>query len=55
MAKLKELGRTTPVIVAGTPEDTEKLAAAGVADFVHMRSNPVEVLTKWQERMGIKS
>jgi methylmalonyl-CoA mutase len=55
MAKLKELGRTTPVIVAGTPEDAEKLAAAGVADFVHMRSNPVESLTKWQERMGIKS
>jgi methylmalonyl-CoA mutase len=55
MAKLKELGRTTPVIVAGTPEDAEELAAAGVADFVHVRSNPVEVLTKWQERMGIKS
>jgi methylmalonyl-CoA mutase len=55
MAKLKELGRTTPVIVAGTPEDAEKLAAKGVADFVHVRSNPVEVLTKWQERMGIKS
>jgi methylmalonyl-CoA mutase len=55
MAKLKELGRTTPVIVAGNPEDAEKLAAAGVADFVHVRSNPVEVLTKWQERMGIKS
>ena len=55
MAKLKELGRTTPVIVAGTPEDAEKLAAAGVAAFVHVRSNPVEVLTKWQERMGIKS
>jgi len=55
MAKLKELGRTTPVIVAGTPEDAEKLAAAGVAAFVHVRSNPVEVLTKWQELMGIKS
>jgi methylmalonyl-CoA mutase len=55
MAKLKELGRTTPVIVTGTPEDSEKLAATGVSDFVHVRSNPVEVLTKWQERMGIKS
>jgi methylmalonyl-CoA mutase len=55
MAKLKELGRTTPVIVAGTPEDAEGLAATGVADFVHVRSNPMEVLTKWQERMGIKS
>jgi methylmalonyl-CoA mutase len=55
LAKLKELGRTTPVIVAGTPEDAEELAAMGIADFVHVRSNPVEVLTKWQERMGIKS
>ncbi len=55
MAKLKELGRTTPVIVAGNPEDAEKLAEAGIADFVHVRSNPVEVLAKWQERLGIKS
>ena len=55
MAKLKELVRTTPVIVAGNPEDAETLVAAGVADFVHLRSNPVEVLTKWQEWMGIKS
>jgi methylmalonyl-CoA mutase len=55
IAKLKELGRTTPVIVTGVPEDAEKLAVAGVADFVHVRSNPVEMLTKWQERMGIKS
>ncbi len=55
MPKLRELRPTTPVIVAGTPEDAEQLAAAGIADFVHVRSNPVEVLTKWQERMGIKS
>ena len=55
IAKLKELGRTAPVIVTGTPENVEQLAAAGIADFVHVRSNPVEMLTKWQERMGIKS
>jgi methylmalonyl-CoA mutase len=54
MAKLKEAGKATPVIIAGNPEDAEKLAVAGVADFVHARSNPVEVLTKWQERLGIK-
>jgi methylmalonyl-CoA mutase len=54
MPKLKALGRTTPVMVAGLPEDAEHLAAAGIADFVHARSNPVEVLTKWQERLGIK-
>ena len=54
MPKLKALGRKTPVIVAGNPENAEQLAAAGIADFVHMRSNPVEVLTKWQQRLGIK-
>jgi methylmalonyl-CoA mutase len=54
MPRLQALGRTTPVMVAGNPEDAEQLKAAGIADFVHMRSNPVEVLTKWQERLGIK-
>jgi methylmalonyl-CoA mutase len=55
MPRLKVLGRSTPVLVAGNPENAATLAAAGVADFVHARSNPLEVLTKWQERLGIKS
>ncbi|HEY1805660.1 MAG TPA: methylmalonyl-CoA mutase family protein [Terracidiphilus sp.] len=50
---LKAAGRTTPVFVAGNPEDAASLAAAGVADFVHARSNPVEVVAKWQERLGM--
>jgi methylmalonyl-CoA mutase len=54
MPRLQALGRTTPVIVAGNPEAAEQLKATGIADFVNMRSNPVEVLTKWQERLGIK-
>ena len=54
MPKLKELGRETPVIVAGNPENAEQLAAAGIADFVHVRSNAVELLTKWQKRLGIR-
>jgi methylmalonyl-CoA mutase len=54
MPRLKTMGSTTPVIVAGNPEDAAALAAAGIADFVHARSNPVEVLTKWQERLGIR-
>jgi methylmalonyl-CoA mutase len=53
--RIAAAGRKTPVIVAGNPEDAAALAAAGVADFVHARSNPVEVLTKWQERLGIES
>ncbi len=51
--KLKAMKRKTPVIVAGNPEDAAMLAVAGVSDFVHARSNPVEVLTKWQGRLGI--
>ena len=53
--RLKALGRTTPVIVAGNPESAESLRVAGVADFIHVRSNPVEVLTNWQQQLGIKA
>ncbi len=54
MPRLKALGRKTPVIVAGNPENAEQFRAAGIAEFVHMGSNPLEVLTKWQQRLGIK-
>jgi methylmalonyl-CoA mutase len=51
---LKALGRETPVIVAGNPENADEIAAAGIADFIHTGSKPLEVLTKWQERFGIE-
>jgi methylmalonyl-CoA mutase len=51
---LKTLGRETQVIVAGNPDSAEQLRAVGVADFIHIRSNPIEVLTSWQQRLGIK-
>jgi methylmalonyl-CoA mutase len=54
IATLKALGRKTPVIVAGNPDSVEQLQAAGVADFVHMRCNLIDVLAKWQQRLGIK-
>jgi methylmalonyl-CoA mutase len=54
LAKLKSLKRETPVIIAGNPDSAEQLQAAGVADFVHLRSNPIEFLAKWQQRLGIK-
>lgn len=54
IVRLKALGRKTPVIVTGNPDSTELLRAAGVADFVHIRSNPIEVLTHWQQQLGIK-
>jgi methylmalonyl-CoA mutase len=55
MPKLNALGRSTPVIIAGNPENAEELKAAGVADFVHVRSNPLEVLTKWQKQLGVEN
>jgi methylmalonyl-CoA mutase len=54
MPKLGAAGRTTPVIVAGNPENAEELKKAGVADFIHVRSNPLEVLAAWQQRLGVK-
>ena len=54
-AKLRTLGRMTPIIVAGNPESAQQLRTAGVADFIHARSNPIEVLTNWQQQLGIKA
>jgi methylmalonyl-CoA mutase len=54
LTKLGQAGRTTPVIVAGNPADSiEQLKQAGVADFIHVRSNAVETLAAWQKRLGI--
>ena len=53
--KLKTLGRMTPVIVAGNTEFVEQLRAAGIADFIHIKSNPIEVLSAWQQKLGIKA
>jgi methylmalonyl-CoA mutase len=53
--QLREAGKSTPVIVAGNPVDSmEQLKQAGVAAFVHIRSNAAEVLRAWQERLGVK-
>jgi len=52
--RLQARGRTTPVVIAGNPDGADQLRASGVADFVHLRSNPVGLLAKWQLRLGIK-
>jgi methylmalonyl-CoA mutase len=44
-----------PVIVAGNPKDKiEALEDAGVQGFVHIMSDAVETLTRWQNRLGMK-
>jgi len=54
MQELRDAGKTTPVIVAGNPADSiEQLKQAGVADFIHVRSNAAEVLRAWQARLGV--
>jgi methylmalonyl-CoA mutase len=52
--ELEATGRKTPVVIAGNPKTAEQLRAAGVADFIHLRSNPIEALTNLQQRFGIK-
>ncbi len=54
LSAFRAIGRETPVLVAGNPESAEQLRAAGVDDFIHIRSNPIEVLTNWQQRLGMK-
>ncbi|MGO9493916.1 MAG: methylmalonyl-CoA mutase family protein [Terracidiphilus sp.] len=54
MPQLERLGRATPVMIAGNPNNAEELKAAGIADFVHARSNPIELLTKLQRKLGIR-
>jgi len=42
------------VVVAGYPKDNvETLKIAGVDDFIHLRSNLIETLTKYHKMMGI--
>lgn len=54
-APLCRLLGATPVIIAGYPADSlEELKKAGVADFVHIRSNAAQTLASWQERLGVK-
>ncbi|MDR3405438.1 MAG: methylmalonyl-CoA mutase family protein [Chthoniobacter sp.] len=55
LTALQHAERTTPVIVAGNPDTAEELKAAGVADFVHIRTNPLEFLTRWQQQFGIEA
>lgn len=41
---------SVPVIVAGAPKDAEQLKAAGVSDFVNVKSNVYDTLKKYQQQ-----
>ncbi len=42
------------VIIAGNPDTAEQLRQIGVFDFIHLRSNAVEVLARIQQVIGIE-
>jgi methylmalonyl-CoA mutase len=47
--------KAVPVLVAGYPEhDIEQLKRDGVADFIHVQSNALQVLTDWQRQLGVR-
>ena len=47
--------KAVPVIVAGYPKnDIEQLQRDGVADFIHVRSNALQVLTHWQQQLEVR-
>lgn len=53
--KLRDSGKPWPVVVAGYPKDMiEILQQDGVADFVHIKSNAVDVLKTWQDKTGVR-
>lgn len=54
MAKLREQGSRMQVMVAGNPETAEQLRHLGIFEFIHLRSNAIDVLSKIQQQMGMK-
>jgi methylmalonyl-CoA mutase len=54
MPALKAIGSEAPVLIAGRPDTEDQLKAAGIADFVHIRTNPIEFLNDWQHRLRIR-
>jgi methylmalonyl-CoA mutase len=53
MSILKNRDTQTNVVVAGDPDTAEQLRNFGIADFIHLRSNAVEVLARIQRLIGI--
>jgi methylmalonyl-CoA mutase len=53
LSELNAVASPTPVVIAGNPEGAEQLRAAGITEFVHLRSNPIEVLASLQQLLGM--
>jgi methylmalonyl-CoA mutase len=50
---LRQRGSEAQVAVAGTPQSAKELQRVGIAEFIHLRSNAVEVLALLQQKLGI--
>lgn len=53
LASLREQKNQAPVLVAGNPGCRPDLEAAGVQDFIHLKSNLLETLAKYQNQLGV--
>ncbi|HWR35296.1 MAG TPA: methylmalonyl-CoA mutase family protein [Clostridia bacterium] len=52
--QVKNAEKPVPVLIAGYPSEAiEQLRADGVVDFIHVRSNALEVLSAWQRKLGV--
>ena len=54
MPILKMHGSIAKVIIAGNPDTAEQLRNIGVVEFIHLRSNAIDVLARIQQLIGIK-
>lgn len=51
---LRKLSNNAVVVLAGYPEESvSKLKEAGVDEFIHLRANAVDVLSRIQQRAGV--
>lgn len=50
----KLLGDKAILVVAGDPACREELSAAGINNFIHVRSNVLETLKEYQKMLGIE-
>jgi methylmalonyl-CoA mutase len=54
-AGLKDAGMQVQVVVAGYPKDqVDAFRAAGVSEFIHVRSNLLDTLRDFQDKLGIQ-
>jgi len=51
---VKSLEKETIIVVAGYPKDSiEELNSIGINNFIHVKSNVLEELEKYQNEVGI--